>query len=64
MAQGAWGGWTVARRERFWSGAEVFTESFHDFSPPDLKVDYYRTFVYANVTSGWTVGSSVTRRRL
>ena len=48
MAQGAWGGWTVARHERFWSGAEVFTESFHDFSPPDFRVDYYRTFVYAN----------------
>jgi hypothetical protein len=30
------------------SGTEVFTESFHDFSPPDFKVDYYRTFVYAN----------------
>ena len=30
------------------SGTEVFTESFHDFSPPDFRVDYYRTFVYAN----------------
>jgi hypothetical protein len=30
------------------SGTEVFTESFHDFSPPDFRVAYYRTFVYAN----------------
>jgi hypothetical protein len=30
------------------SGTEVFTESFHDFSQPDFKIDYYRTFVYAN----------------
>jgi hypothetical protein len=29
------------------SGTEVFTESFHDFSP-DLKIAAYRTFVYAN----------------
>lgn len=30
------------------SGTEVFTESFHDFSPPVSRIDYYRTFVYAN----------------
>lgn len=29
------------------SGTEIFTESFHDFSP-DLKIAAYRTFVYAN----------------
>jgi hypothetical protein len=27
------------------SGTEVFTESFHDSSPPDFRIDYYRTFV-------------------
>ena len=29
------------------SGNEIFTESFHDFSP-DLRISVYRTFVYAN----------------